>query len=93
MMSADVFQFFSKEATGMTYDYLKRRKEIGMPKPESIKLENPLQKMHRKHIKGLKQPRMATKRITSAGIKGKPISLGGNPRARLGLKKNMKGFS
>lgn len=87
-MTPLVLQFFIKEATGMTYDYMKRRKEISMPKPESVKLKDPLQQMHRKHIKGLKQPRIATKRITSAGIKGKPISLGGSPRARLGLKRN-----
>lgn len=72
----------------MTYSYLKKKKELSMPKPDPIELEDPVGKMHRKHIKGLVQPRMATKRITSAGIKGKPISLGGNPRARLGLKRN-----
>ena len=87
--SIKLLEDLEKYATGMTYDYMKRRKEISKPKPEPIKLDNPLQQMHRKHIKGLKQPRLATKRITSAGIKGKPISLGGNPRARLGLKKNM----
>jgi hypothetical protein len=77
-----------KVATGMTYEYMKRRKEISKPKPEPVELKNPAQDMHRKHIKGLKQPRLATQRITSAGVKGNPISLGGNPRARLGLKRN-----
>ena len=87
-MTPLVLQFFSKEATGMTYDYMKRRKELSMPKPEAVKLVNPLEKMRRKHIKGLKSPRLATKRITSIGVKNNPISLGGNPRARLGLKRN-----
>lgn len=90
MMTPLVLQFFSKEATGMTYDYMKRRKEISMPKPDPVKLEDPVGKMHRKHIKGLVQSRLPTQRIRSAGIKGKPISLGGNPRARLGLKRNQK---
>lgn len=83
-----MLSFFIKEATGMTYSFLKTKKELSMPKPDPIKLEDPVGKMYRKHIKGLKQPRLATQRIRSAGIKGKPISLGGNPRARLGLKRN-----
>ena len=44
--------------------------------------------MHRKHIKGLVQSRLATARPKMQGTKKIPLNLGGNPRERLGLKRN-----
>ena len=88
MFSPELVSFFTKEATGMTYDYLKKRREIAKPKPEPIELDNPAQDMHRKHIKGLKQPRMATARPKMQGTKRIPLGIAGSPRARLGLKRN-----
>lgn len=88
MFSRDLLQFFIKEATGMDYSYLKAKKELSAPKPDPIELDNPVQQMHRKHIKGLVQPRLATKRPKMMGSKKNPINIGGNPRVRLGLKRN-----
>lgn len=88
MFDIHTFSFFVKEATGMDYSYLKAKKELAKPKPDPIELDNPVQQMHRKHIKGLVQPRLATKRPAVIGTKRSPINIGGNPRARLGLKRN-----
>ena len=88
MFDIYTFSFFVKEATGMGYDYLKAKKEISKTKPDPIELDNPVRNMHRKHITGLVQPRLATKRPAMIGTKKNPINIGGNPRARLGLKRN-----
>jgi len=62
MLSAEVFLFFTKEASGMDYQYMKSRKELSKLKPDPIEMKDPMGDMHRKHIKGLVQPRLATKR-------------------------------
>ena len=88
MLTRNILSFFAKEATGMSYEYLKAKKELSTPKPDPIELKDPMRDMHRKHIKGLVQPRLATKRPAVIGTKKHPISIGGNPRVRLGLKRN-----
>ena len=89
MIDPLVMVFFTKEATGMTYEYLKQRREIAKSKPEPFKLPDPIGKLHRKHIKGMVQPRMATKRPALMATKSTaPLNIGGNPRTALKLKRN-----
>lgn len=72
----------------MDYAYLKARKELASPKPDPIELENVSGDMHRKHIKGLVQHRLSTPMPKMQGTKKTPLSIAGNPRERLGLKRN-----
>ena len=87
-MTPSVFSFFIKEAVGMHHAYLKAKKELASPKPAPVELENPVKRDHLKHIKGLERPRLATPRPKMQGTKRTPISLGGTPLQRLGLKKS-----
>ena len=88
MLSPRTLHFFVKEATGMDYAFLKCKKDLSMPKPEPVKLKDPVGDMHRKHIKGLKAVRLATPRPKMQGTKRTPLNIAGNPRERLGLKRN-----
>lgn len=88
MLDPLVLLFFTKEATGADYMYLKARREMAKIKPDPIELDNPVQEMHLKHIKGLVRPRLATARPKMQGTKKIPLNLAGNPRERLGLKRN-----
>ena len=82
------FAQHTKQATGMDYAYLKARKELSSPKPDPVELEDVSGAMHRKHIKGLVQPRLSTPMPKMQGTKKTPLSIAGNPRERLGLKRN-----
>jgi hypothetical protein len=88
MIDPSVLQFFTKEATGMTYAYLKEKRELEKTKPDPFVMSNPAKDMHTKSVKGLVRPRLATPRPKLQGTKRTPLSISGNPRVMLGLKRN-----